>query len=93
VIYTTEEQAFRRAETVRLQGKWWPGVIRHRDGTFELTYDPLEDAGMLTDGLTGPGSGNRQGFIREPRPQFMPRTNAPYPGSIFTSRSVLREKP
>jgi hypothetical protein len=42
VIYTTEEQAFRRAETVRLQGKWWPGVIRHRDGTFELTYDPAD---------------------------------------------------
>ena len=42
VTYATEEAAFRHAETIRLQGKWWPGVIRHRDGTFELTYDPTE---------------------------------------------------
>jgi hypothetical protein len=43
VIYDDEDVAFRRAESIRLQGKWWPGVIRHRDGTFELTYDPLDE--------------------------------------------------
>jgi hypothetical protein len=42
VIYTTEDDAFLRAEAIRLRGKWWPGVIRHRDGTFTLTYDPLD---------------------------------------------------
>ena len=42
MIYNDEDAAFRRAEAVRLQGKWWPGVIRHRDGTFTLTYDPLD---------------------------------------------------
>lgn len=47
MTYATEEQAFRRAETIRLHGKWWPGVIRHRDGTFTLTYDPAEEAAAV----------------------------------------------
>ena len=54
MTYATEEQAFRRAETIRLHGKWWPGVIRHRDGTFELTYDPLHDASDPTQIITVP---------------------------------------
>ena len=47
MTYATEEAAFRRAETIRLHGKWWPGVIRHRDGTFTLTYDPAEEAAAV----------------------------------------------
>lgn len=37
--YKTEEQAFDRVNSLRLYGIW-PGVVRYRDGTFGLTYDP-----------------------------------------------------
>lgn len=37
--YATEERAFARVETLKHSGIW-PGVIRHGDGTFDLTYDP-----------------------------------------------------
>jgi hypothetical protein len=91
MIYPTEEAAFRRAETVRLQGKWWPGVIRHRDGTFELTYDPLDDAAMAVDGLLGNGAGNRLGVIRYGQPVKPLGPRASYPSQVFTT--PRREKP
>jgi hypothetical protein len=39
VIYATEEQAFRRVETLKQRGVW-PGVRTRHDGTSEVTYDP-----------------------------------------------------
>ena len=39
MIYATEEQAFRRVETLKARGVW-PGVRYRADGTFEVTYDP-----------------------------------------------------
>jgi hypothetical protein len=71
VIYDDEEKAFLRAEAVRLQGKWWPGVIRHRDGTFTLTYDPLDDAGALPDMPSAPFS--ELGIEQRYRSQHEPR--------------------
>lgn len=38
--YTSEDAALRRVEALRKDGVW-PGVRRHRDGTFSLTYDPV----------------------------------------------------
>jgi hypothetical protein len=37
--YATEEAAIRRVEALKKAGHW-PGIIRHRDGTCDLTWDP-----------------------------------------------------
>jgi len=70
VIYTTEEQAFRRVETLKKQGRC-PGV-RRAPGGWELTSDP-DDAGEVPPDLpSAPQSElgqerNQQHTQREPR--------------------------
>jgi hypothetical protein len=38
--YQSEEAAFERVDSLRQYGIW-PGVVRYRDGSFGLTYDPM----------------------------------------------------
>lgn len=38
--YRTEEDACDRVDMLKDYGIW-PGVVRYRDGTFGLTYDPV----------------------------------------------------
>jgi hypothetical protein len=73
VIYPTEEAAFLRAEAIRLRGKWWPGVIRHRDGTFELTYNPLNEVAPDLPAGRDMGSEGRQGGRAQRAPDASPR--------------------
>ena len=37
--YATEADAIRRLEALKRAGRW-PGIIRHADGTRDLTWDP-----------------------------------------------------
>lgn len=37
--YSSEEAAFERVNSLKSYGIW-PGVVRYRDGSFGLTYDP-----------------------------------------------------
>ena len=39
--YADEYRAFARVEALRRTGTW-PGVIRHADGSCDLTFDPQE---------------------------------------------------
>lgn len=39
--YATEERALTRVDVLKRSGIW-PGVIRHRDGTFGITFDPQD---------------------------------------------------
>jgi len=39
--YATEDRALARVEILKRHGTW-PGVIRHEDGSCDLTFDPQE---------------------------------------------------
>jgi hypothetical protein len=40
-VYPDEYRAFQCVEILRRAGIW-PGVIRHADGSCDLTFDPAE---------------------------------------------------
>jgi hypothetical protein len=71
VIYGSEEQAFRRVETLKQRGVW-PGVRYRADGAFEVTYDPDVLGEPTPDLPSAPQSElgwerNQQHTQREPR--------------------------
>lgn len=46
--YASEADAYRRVDALKKEGRW-PGVIRHTDGTADLTWDPPTPAGALRE--------------------------------------------
>lgn len=86
MIYGSEEQAFRRVETLKQRGVW-PGV-RRVFGGWELTYDPADLSEPVPDLPSAPNSElgwERRHTQRSPQPSRgnltkAPRTPSPMPG-------------